>query len=195
MRIAKIAEGDVDGGGNPGGGFEPDAAGAGADGEDGAGAAAAAESGTESARRRGPGGSLRGRGGVAMGFNAFGVSFAPAASAEPSAGSDGVRVLGAAPAVATSGNDGLGRRRIGGGWLSGAIPPAASTASTVGSFNVGVAPANEIVGAIGALSALAEAAKSGPSPGRTEGGTDAAPESRLGFGGGASLRANGGEES
>jgi len=116
MRIAKIAEGEVDGGGNPGGGFEPETgAGAGADGEDGAGAAAT-ESGTESARRRGPGGSLRGRGGVAIGFSAFAVSFAAAASAEPSAGSDGIRVLlGDAIAAATSGNDGLGRRRIGGG--------------------------------------------------------------------------------
>ena len=38
---------------------------------------------------------------------------------------------------------------------------------------------------MGAFNALAEATRSGPSPGRAEGGAEAAPESRLGLGGGA----------
>src|SRR3954465_13410416 len=56
-------------------------------------------------------------------------------------------------------------------------------------------PENEIVGAIGAFKALAEASKSGPSSGRPDGGAEAACESRLGLGGGASLRDIGGVES
>ena len=61
-----------------------------------------------------------------------------------------------------------------------------------------------MLGASGAFSALAEASKSGPSPGgrpeggaeaAPDGGAEAAPESRLGFGGGASLRDSGGAES
>jgi len=103
MRIAKIAEGEVDGGGKPGG-LE-----AGADG--------AAESGTEgeeSVRKRGGGGSLRGRGGVAIGRSAFAVSFPSAASAA-SAGSEGVRAALGMLTVLTSGNEGFERRRIGGG--------------------------------------------------------------------------------
>ena len=56
-------------------------------------------------------------------------------------------------------------------------------------------PAKEMVGGIGAFKALADASKSGPSGGRPEGGAEAAPESRLGLGGGASLRDRGGVES
>jgi hypothetical protein len=189
MRIAKIAEGDAEGGGKAPGGLEAGAV---------AGAAAAAGTeGDESARKRGAGGgSLRGRGGVAIGRSAFAVSFAASAA---SAGSEGDRAPGAAFAVATSGNEGLERRRIGGGWLSGATAEVSAASLGVevagGSFNVGTLPEKEIVGAIGAFSALAEATRSGPSPGRADGGADAAPESRLGLGGGASLRENGGDES
>src|SRR6478752_7405407 len=52
-----------------------------------------------------------------------------------------------------------------------------------------------MVGAIGGFNALADASRSGPSPGGREGGAEAAPESRLGLGGGASLRDMGGVES
>lgn len=109
IRMAKIADDEVDGGGNPGGGLEPDA---------GAGTGSAAASGTdgeESARKRGAGGSLRGRGGVAIGRNALAVSFAAAVSLIASVGSDGIRAFGEETAVATSGNEGLDLRRIGGG--------------------------------------------------------------------------------
>ena len=83
-------------------------------------------------------------------------------------------------------------------------PPAAvgasSAAAIAGLSKVGSPLAeNEMVGASGAFNALAEAVKSGPSAGRPEaeapGGADAAPESRLGLGGGASLRDSGGVES
>jgi len=100
MRIAKIAELVVDGGGNPGG-LEAGAGGAATSGTDG----------DESLRRRGPGGSLRGRGGEAIGRSAF--EFAcPVPMSAGSAGSEGVRVPLAAP---TSGKEGFERRRIGGG--------------------------------------------------------------------------------
>lgn len=103
MRIAKIAELAADGGGNPGG------LDAGAGGTDGA--AASGTDGDESLRRRGPGGSLRGRGGEAIGRSAF--EFAcPVPMSAGSAGSEGVRALPAAP---MSGKDGFERRRIGGG--------------------------------------------------------------------------------
>jgi hypothetical protein len=106
IRIAKIAEGEVGGGGNPDGGFEPAA---------GGGAASGTE-GDESARMRGAGGgSLRGRGGAAIGRRAFAVSFAAAVSLLASAGSDGVRALVDTFTVDRSGNDGFERRRIGGG--------------------------------------------------------------------------------
>jgi len=173
MRIAKIAEGDAEGGGKAPGGVDAGVLAGGAG-----------------------GGSLRGRGGVVIGRSAFAVSFAASVART---GSEGDRVLGAEVPTVTSANEGLERRRIGGGWLSGATAPADGAVSfdvdVGGSFNVGTLPENEIVGAIGGFSALAEATKSGPSPGRAEGGADAAPESRLGLGGGASLRENGGDES
>jgi hypothetical protein len=107
MRIAKIADGDVDGGGNPGCVVLGAAAGGAADSGD------KGDEGDESARKRG-GGSLRGRGGDAIGRSAFAVSFANAASAA-STGSDGVRALPEAFVSPPSEIDGLERRRIGGG--------------------------------------------------------------------------------
>jgi hypothetical protein len=105
MRIAKIAGVAVDdGGGNPGG-VE-------------AGAGGAPESGTdgdESVRKRGGGGSLRGRGGVAIARGAFASAGAGAASLSGSAGSEGVRALPGAFGSLASGIEGLERRRIGGG--------------------------------------------------------------------------------
>ena len=188
IRIAKIAEGDAEGGGKAPGGLE---AGAGDAADD---ATASGTEGDESARKRGAGGgSLRGRGGVAIGRSAFAASFA--ASPAPSAGSEGIVALGEGFAIATSGNEGLERRRIGGGWLSGATAASVVVDVVGGSFNVGTLPEKEIVGASGAFSALAEALRSGPSPGRADGGADAAPDSRLGLGGGASFRENGGDES
>ena len=76
---------------------------------------------------------------------------------------------------------------------------AASTLATsvLGAAELTPSAEYEIVGAIGALSALDASALSRPvSPGgRTEGGPDAGPESRRGFGGGASLREVGATES
>jgi hypothetical protein len=75
---------------------------------------------------------------------------------------------------------------------------AATGATEAGLSNIGSPAAeNEIVGAIGAFSAPAEARRSGPSPGAggRDGGDDTAPESRFGLGGGASLRDSGGVES
>jgi hypothetical protein len=107
MRIAKIAEGDAEGGGNPGGGLEADA---------GGGAPESGTAGEESVRTRGAGGgSLRGRGGVALGRSAFAVSFAGVASPLARTGSEGVRALGVAFDAGTSGNEELERRRMGGG--------------------------------------------------------------------------------
>jgi hypothetical protein len=63
---------------------------------------------------------------------------------------------------------------------------------------VGVAApgAYEMVGAMGALSALEDDARSGASPGGLgDGILEAIPESRFGLGGGASLRDSGGAES
>jgi len=104
MRIAKIAEevGGDDGGGNPGW-FA-----AGAD-----GSVASGTEGDESLRRRGPGGSLRGRGGEAIGRSAF--ALAAPASPDESAASEGVRALIDDFASLASGIDGFERRRIGGG--------------------------------------------------------------------------------
>jgi len=108
MRIAKMADGDVDGGGNPG----CVVLGAGAGGA--AGSDDKGEEGDESARKRGGGGSLRGRGGDAIGRSALAVSLANAASAA-STGSEGVRALPEAFVSPPSGIDGFERRRIGGG--------------------------------------------------------------------------------
>jgi hypothetical protein len=81
MRIAKIADVEVDGGGKPDGlelgadvevdgGGKPDVLEAGG----GGAAAISGTEGDESLRKRGPGGSLRGRGGDAIGRSA--VAFA-----------------------------------------------------------------------------------------------------------------------
>src|SRR4051812_32395482 len=184
MRIAKIADDD---GGVDGGALD-------------AGAGGITESGTdghESRAGRGGGGSLRGRGGEAIGRGALELAFAAPVSPADSAGSEGIRAALALLASPVSGIEGFERRRIGGGWLSGAtgaVAPVAPGSAKPGLSNVSSPDAeNEIVGAIGAFSALAEASRSGPSPGGREGGADAAPESRFGLGGGASLR--GGVES
>ncbi len=100
MRIAKIAD---DEGGTEGGGLE---AGAG-------GSPPWATAGDESLRRRGPGGSLRGRGGAAIG--AFGVALVSPSAPAASAGCEGVRTLLGALASLLPGIEGLERRRIGGG--------------------------------------------------------------------------------
>jgi len=133
------------------------------------------------------------------------------------AGSDGERVVAGAPASSLSlaANDGFERRRgIGGGALSGAAPlvgtggkTGMSLASLLEELTL-VVPAScasslapsaeyEIVGAMGALSAFDASAVSSPeSPGgRTDGGREADPESRFGFGGGASFREVGATES
>jgi hypothetical protein len=134
------------------------------------------------------------------------------------AGSDGERVVVGDPASSLSlaGNDGFERRRgIGGGALSGAVPLVGTGGKTGMSLAswleelTPVVPAScasslapsaaeyEIVGAMGALSALDASALSSPeSPGgRTDGGLEADPESRFGFGGGASFREVGATES
>ena len=92
MRIAKIAD---------------ELAGVGAGGLEGG--AASATAGDESERRRGPGGSLRGRGGVGRGTPEIAL-IAPESSGAR-AGSEAGRGLSAP----TSGNDGFERRRMGGG--------------------------------------------------------------------------------
>lgn len=79
--------------------------------------------------------------------------------------------------------------------MGAATAVAASLELAGGPSRVGSPPANAMVGAMGAFNALDEASRSGPSEGRADGGAEAAPESRLGFGGGASLREKGGEES
>ena len=67
--------------------------------------------GDESLRRRGPGGSLRGRGGTAIGRGAFETALVTPESSGPSAGSEGVRVPASLSAI-----DGFERRLgIGGG--------------------------------------------------------------------------------
>lgn len=119
MRIAKMAEGEVDGGGNPGGGLEADGAGAAEVEARAFGEAASDVAGDESARKRGPGGSLRGRGGLAIGRGAFEASFGLGASPPAFVDSDGV-VLGVSLAAValpggTSAKEGLERRRMGGG--------------------------------------------------------------------------------
>jgi hypothetical protein len=103
MRIAKMADDD---GGVEGGALD-------------AGAAASAESGTDGAESRtgrgGGGGSLRGRGGEAIGRSAFALAFPTPASLSEIAGSEGIRALSEALASPASGIEGLERRRIGGG--------------------------------------------------------------------------------
>jgi len=119
MRIAKIADCEADGAGKPGGlDGEAELGTAAEAGAEGAGASGT--EGDESARNRGPGGSLRGRGGVAIGRGATEVSFAAGASPATSAGSEGMRTLGGVATGGTFGapsseNEGLERRRIGGG--------------------------------------------------------------------------------
>ena len=99
MRIAKIAELVDDDGGML------EALEAGAD-----GSAASGTEGEESPRKRGPGGSLRGRGGDPIGRSAFEFAW-PVPMSAGSAGSEGVRGLLEAP---TSGKEGYERRGIGG---------------------------------------------------------------------------------
>ena len=165
-----------------------------------------------SLRGRGGGGSLRGRGGAAAdGRGATDTDLAALSDAtraasdslEPNEGSEGGRL---ATSFASLLNDGFERRRgIGGGWLSGpgallgltpAITEGSGTSASSGGTPTGSLE-NEMVGAMGALSALEDASRSGPlSPGgRADGGLDAMFESRLGFGGGASLRDIGAAES
>jgi hypothetical protein len=133
------------------------------------------------------------------------------------AGSDGERVVAGATASSLSlaANDGFERRRgIGGGALSAAAPLVGTGGKTGMSFaswleeltlvvsascasSLAPSAEYEIVGAMGALSALEASALSSPeSPGgRTDGGLEADPESRFGFGGGASFREVGATES
>jgi len=200
MRIAKIA--DEEGGGADTGGADE------------AGGSLRGRAGAGGGFDAGRGGTGTGRGGAETDFCADsalasagseGVRPAPSAGSDgarapPSAGSDGERVVAGAPsAFSNAVTPGFERRRgIGGGELSGAFAVGSegtpgSGADSLARLTVSTAPPSaeyEIVGAIGALSALdvialSSAASAG---GLTEGGPDVGPESRRGFGGGASFR-------
>jgi hypothetical protein len=185
-------------------------------GDDGAGDAGAAPSGAGAApsgslalvvggslRGRGAGGSLRGRGGVSCGRGATDTDFG--SLDEANAGSEPGRGTAEFGPVSSGESAGFERRfGIGGGWLSGVVDgivgrlggSGASTSACAGPSFGSPSAEKEIVGAIGALSALEEAKMSTPSPGgRAEGGLEAMFESRFGLGGGASLRDIGGAES
>ena len=212
MRIAKIAD---DEGGTEAGALATDdeggtEAGALATDDEGGTEAGALPTGASSAET-GTGGnegneSPRGRGGEAIGRGPFELAFAASASSVASPGSVGMRSPVEAFASPASGIEGCVRRRIGGGWMSDGSGSAAASGSgheSVSSSAAASASAeNEMLGAIGGFKAFAAAKRSGPSPGpggrpeaEAPGGAEAAPESRLGFGGGASLRDKGGVES
>jgi len=198
MRIAKIA--DDDGGGTDGGGSLGEVAATG-----GASTAGAAVTGGISGGNGRPGGGLEsgrgtgefiaGRGGAATGRGATATAEGGAAATLGSkTGSEGERVASGWPNSSVSGTTkpGCDRRRRGGGELSGGASLGAR-GGALGSCSA-LSPENEMVGAIGAFKAP-EATTASSAVSLAGGAFDGCPDSRRGFGGGASLRDGGDIES